>query len=430
MLRKIVAALGLMLVGGCAEMTSVYHRNSMGAAPSIITVDAKQRHVFMTESTIGGEKGLRICAEAAPDVFSALSASGGLSLDAKAQAGRGSLSVTETAASIERTQTVNLLRESLYRTCERYLSNGNSKQTLIVQAARDQRSIVATLAIEQLTRMPRAASTVIVAPSTSAGVSENAKLAELALSLDKERKDSAGKTAAARSALDSGIADSGVNCIKDTTAPTDDTLENWNKCETFRLDYERLSADSDAAAERFEKALSLAGAAGSGISTTTSSGTSLAGGGGTAPTVGDTTMIAIAAAVRDIANSPAINEPLMFCIAYLSEMKIDEKSRFDPFIRDRCLDIIGNRAAVDLKLLNYKPDPAGTKLQAYIGAKLSAEKSKHRLELLQQASEKLELSTEPVDVIGRIQAGDPTNAAVLSWVRSLETDEAALAELN
>ena len=95
--------------------------------------------------------------------------------------------IAQSGATIERTQTVNLLRESLYRTCERYLSGAISKPTLIVQAARDQRAMVTVLAIEQLTRAIRPAATIISAGPTSATV-PNTALVELVADLRKEEK--------------------------------------------------------------------------------------------------------------------------------------------------------------------------------------------------------------------------------------------------
>lgn len=60
-------------------------------------------------------------------------------------------SSSEQGSTIPRTQTINMLRELMYRTCERYLSGGYDELELSIQAIRDQRLMVSILAIEQLT---------------------------------------------------------------------------------------------------------------------------------------------------------------------------------------------------------------------------------------------------------------------------------------
>ncbi|WP_310475918.1 hypothetical protein, partial [Sandarakinorhabdus sp.] len=163
----------LLGISACANLNTAYRARTHSAkSVSTISIDAKQRNIFFVpewEKQNGNQ--MRMCAEASPDVFSALAASGGalVNVDAKAQAGSGQVgfSIAETAASIERTQTVNLLRESFYRTCERYLSGAIGKEAFSVQAGRDARAMVAVLAIEQLTGAIRRPSTIISGPATA-----------------------------------------------------------------------------------------------------------------------------------------------------------------------------------------------------------------------------------------------------------------------
>lgn len=169
-------------------------------------MDAKQRNVsVMKLPGESNEEGhLAICAEPPPDVFSALAAS--LAADASLKtnttdrdiAAKLSASLSENASAIERSQTVNILREALYRTCERYQSGALSKEEFIIQAARDQRSMVQVLAIEQITGAARAQSAALttVAKSMASGVSEASISA-----LDGARKDSLAKAKARDAAL-------------------------------------------------------------------------------------------------------------------------------------------------------------------------------------------------------------------------------------
>lgn len=168
-----------LLASGCANQTTSYRTQRVGGdGPMIVTVDAQLRHLIMAPETGSGRANQwRTCSEAAPDVFSAMSASaaaeGSYTSDGTQRAARlrGALAIAQTAATIERTQTINLLRESLFRTCERFLSGGMDRAALAVQAGRDLRAMVAVLAIEQLTRTTRPPSTVISAGPTSVDVS-------------------------------------------------------------------------------------------------------------------------------------------------------------------------------------------------------------------------------------------------------------------
>ena len=80
------------------------------------------------------------------------------------------MSIAQSAATAERTQTINLLRESMFRTCERYMNGAIDRTSFVVQAGRDWRAMIAILAIEQLTQVQRPLSTTISAAGTSATV--------------------------------------------------------------------------------------------------------------------------------------------------------------------------------------------------------------------------------------------------------------------
>jgi hypothetical protein len=147
------------LVGCSANHHSIYRHEAVGP-PSLTMVDAKQRAILAAVPQSGEkDKTLRFCAEPSPDVFAviaqALSVGGsfGQSGDPKSiqAALNAAFSSSEQGSTIPRTQTTNMLREVMYRTCERYLSGGMGPAELSIQAVRDQRLIVSILAIEQLT---------------------------------------------------------------------------------------------------------------------------------------------------------------------------------------------------------------------------------------------------------------------------------------
>ena len=94
-------------------------------------------------------------------------------------------STSEQGSTIPRTQTINMLRELMFRTCERYLSGGYDELELSVQAVRDQRLMVSILAIEQLTGVV-APKPVILANTASASAGATG---DAIVRLDDARKE-------------------------------------------------------------------------------------------------------------------------------------------------------------------------------------------------------------------------------------------------
>jgi hypothetical protein len=139
-----------LVAAGCTRYV-FKHKAVATDTRHIVSVDAKQRAILASKDSF--------CSEPSPDVFSvvaqALSFGGtfGRSADPKAveAALQAAFSSAEQGSTIPRTQTVNMLRELMFRTCERFLNGGYDKDQLSVQAVRDQRLMVSILAIEQLT---------------------------------------------------------------------------------------------------------------------------------------------------------------------------------------------------------------------------------------------------------------------------------------
>lgn len=151
----------LLSLSACSG--AIYRQSAIrGDSPVAITVDARQRVLLsqLERDRTNHPAFRRFCAEASPDVFTVLgvSASGGGSLDiddtgskALSAALQAAFASSETGTTIARTQTVTMLREMMFRTCERYLSGAISAEEFHIIAARDQRIMVSILAIEQLT---------------------------------------------------------------------------------------------------------------------------------------------------------------------------------------------------------------------------------------------------------------------------------------
>lgn len=181
----IVAPFGaLLLLSACgANYNAAYRLKKVEKAPSILTIDAKQRNLLIGP---WHNNVARMCAEPSPDVFSVFAQSLGASISGgKASpqqieaAASFAMSRAENGASISRTQTSNVVREMMYRTCERYLGGAITADQFAIQAIRDQRMVISVLAIEQLTGAVTPPTVVIRASgeaSTGGAGSETVKL--------------------------------------------------------------------------------------------------------------------------------------------------------------------------------------------------------------------------------------------------------------
>ncbi|MGA7178508.1 MAG: hypothetical protein WBX11_02825 [Thiobacillaceae bacterium] len=207
---RLVLVVAAMLISGCAELASIYRSQDLATDKAhIVSIDAKQRVVLTNPSKSKADGAatalLRFCAEPPPDVFTALAASLGaeasVSKSANSEAAaKLAATLSENAATIERTQTVNILRETMYRNCERYLSGAIGEEEFIVQAARDQQLIVQVLAVEQITGVARAQSTALttIAKAAAGGVSD----ASLQVLSDAKKDIEAKRAASAKAAAD------------------------------------------------------------------------------------------------------------------------------------------------------------------------------------------------------------------------------------
>lgn len=169
-MRNVFAAFGMAItclaLGACsANYNTAFRDVTIDPLPNALVVDAKQRAILSANLPVDSSGNVlraearRFCSEPSPDVFSviaqALGAGGSFSQGADPASIEAALnlafSTSEQGSTIPRTQTVNMLREMMFRTCERYLSGGYDATELSIQAARDQRIMVSILAIEQLT---------------------------------------------------------------------------------------------------------------------------------------------------------------------------------------------------------------------------------------------------------------------------------------
>jgi hypothetical protein len=151
------------LLAGCGSTYSLNTFEPMAGGPKTAFVDIKQRAIVSgtppgKDANTNTSGRVVMCAEPSPDALSSLASE--FALDAKykdsLQASLG-FSQQEAASFVGlRTQTIQLLRDGMYRLCESYLSGALTEADYSWLMRRYQRNMVALLTIEQLTRVAQA----------------------------------------------------------------------------------------------------------------------------------------------------------------------------------------------------------------------------------------------------------------------------------
>lgn len=181
----VIVALAL---GGCsANNNSIYRlRKVSDTDPTIVTVDAKQRHLIANPAASGanntGAHGPQFCTEPPPDVFSvyaqAVGANAALSKSGNPTALDASLgfsySGSEQGATIARALALNMFNYRNYSTCLKAMNGMIGNLEMPIVEARDQRSAVSWMAIDGLTAAVTPKPTIIGASgSASSGTSSD-----------------------------------------------------------------------------------------------------------------------------------------------------------------------------------------------------------------------------------------------------------------
>lgn len=165
--RSVALLITCVSAYGCANITSINRTstllpsNATSASPEhgrAIHLDIKQRVVLAKPMAYRDQDGKLIeslvaCAEPSPDALSAFaSAVGAGTSDPTKRATSVSGALTEAASSIGlRTQSITLMRDSLYRICEAYYNGQLTKPQVMLLMARSQDLTTTVLAVEQLT---------------------------------------------------------------------------------------------------------------------------------------------------------------------------------------------------------------------------------------------------------------------------------------
>ena len=208
MLRIPLLLLIAVTLSGCAALTSVWWSTDLPAkgdsGSRAVHLDAKQRLALAKGGDVPA-----VCAEPSPDALSAFASAIGLGIVLPNQASASlAQALQETSASIGlRTQSITLMRDSMYRLCEAYFNRAINQPQMVSLLARSQDLTVTVLAIEQLTGAVVANQ---VGLGGTANASASANLVGNQQLLDAARANQAAREAdqkAAQADLDKKLAD-------------------------------------------------------------------------------------------------------------------------------------------------------------------------------------------------------------------------------
>lgn len=159
-----------ILASACQNMQALVRHESLPSSGGALLVDARSRAILSGHepthhppSAAPAERDRIVCAEPSPDALSALAfGAGGTARQEGVGEASGSLSVSESAASIGlRTQSIQLLRDGMYRLCEGYMNGAITASQYVILWNRYQEMMLGLVAIEQLTGAMRAPATSI-----------------------------------------------------------------------------------------------------------------------------------------------------------------------------------------------------------------------------------------------------------------------------
>lgn len=224
----------MAMLSGCANLHTISRRTSVPFGEKnqgrVIHLDAQQRVVVFAAA--------KYCAEPSPDALAAYAAALGVA-GAKLpnQSLAASMATGSMAGSIGlRTQSITLMRDTLYRTCEAALNGYLSDPQVAVLMARSQDLTAVILAIEQLTGAVAAPPINLSTSANASGASslmastEALNAARATEAKAKEQRDLAEtKRDAAKSALDAAVSETAARRVAAANAPDDADMQRLLK---------------------------------------------------------------------------------------------------------------------------------------------------------------------------------------------------------
>jgi len=371
------------LLSACsANHKAIFHHQAVEQGAWITTTDAKQRAIL---SSIGRGGANRFCAEPSPDVFAviaqSLSVGGtfGQQADPKAiqAALNAAFSSSEQGSTIPRTQTINMLRELMYRTCERYLNGSITSLELPLQAIRDQRLIVSILAIEQLTG---AVATKAVALGAMAQATAGTSAAGGMAVLEKARTEWKTKATALAVAqagyklkvkvkkddkeedVEACVATDNAKTEADRQALPQAVKDKATECGKLKTALEKAETDHKEAKAYYDQQIKLADAGGIPVASGTSLMTPTAVGALDKAVGGN--LGEVSSVVQEIVKMNFDQDEFKFlCLKVLSGELSNEQEKMAKKLWSKCIEYASEKIEADLRLTGLRVDAEMTRLQ-------------------------------------------------------------------
>lgn len=163
-LRVLGGCVLLLCLAGCGNFMSIHRENDISPSKDggarLTLADAKQRAVISSRQPSGPTV---VCAEPSPDVMQALAASNSLAFTDEKRTAQIANQLSDSAANIGlRTQSIQLLRDGMYRLCEGYAGGALGEGEFSSLQRRYQNLMLGLLAIEQLTGAVSAPQTALI----------------------------------------------------------------------------------------------------------------------------------------------------------------------------------------------------------------------------------------------------------------------------
>ncbi|EGQ8022024.1 hypothetical protein RAL01_000614 [Vibrio vulnificus] len=179
--RYVVGLTMLISLSGCGNLNSI-HRNFDVSDGNGALIDIKQRAILVSKTSDSSQP--IVCAEPSPDALSAYAAELGVQIPQKV--GVATSSQEASAYTGLRTQSIQLLRDGMYRLCEAYMGGAIDSGMYGILIRRYQKNMVALLAVEQLTQTIQSPPLALTTQS-SASVAQDIELLNKQLEQNKEK---------------------------------------------------------------------------------------------------------------------------------------------------------------------------------------------------------------------------------------------------
>lgn len=368
----LVLTLALPL-SGCGWWNSIHQTDSITRdAGKMISVDAKQRFVLQMPAKNIDSTPI-ICTEPSPDAFAvyaaALEASQSITNAKSLSLG---LSGTESGATIGlRTESIQLLRDAMYRLCEGYANNAIEKPAMEELHRKYQKSMVALIAIQQLTGAVVPPPVTLVTNAATGASESRMKAYEI---MQAKREIVGKRKADLKSAQDAAIAVADENKMSATDISdcekkisSKDDLSGNASCQAYKVEFDKIAAQKSAlaAADRAQVEAEELYASVSGGSTF-SGGNSYIGEQIRATNLDEKTVEKISTAVTNIVGQVFLDDRLAFCAA-ITGVGVEES------ISIKAIDSALKKVLSDTTLTKVELEAELRKLGRYPGIAATAE---------------------------------------------------------